>query len=82
MGIGITKKKLKGIFFRINLLRSGHYKKQIITMAQFSNFESTIIKRLKNLTIINRIFLLFDIFHYRRSLRDCILMIILLFVIK
>lgn len=81
-GIGINKKKIISFKKRLKIILSGKYRKSILDLAKVVNFNNDTINKLKRYNILDRVKLLFQTKHFRRSLIDTVLLKVILIIMK
>ena len=81
-GFGLSKKKIGSIKKRLKLITNGYYRNSILNIARISGMNNWIIRCLKRLNFFDRINLILNVSHFRRSRLDCFFLFIILLIIR
>ena len=81
-GIGINKNKIISLKKRLKIILSGKYRKSILDLADITKFKNHIIFKLRRYNFFDRIKLLFQTKHFRRSSIDAVLLKFILIIMK
>jgi rhamnosyltransferase len=81
-GFGLSKKKIDSIKKRLKLVTSGYYRNSILNIARISGMNNWIIRCLNRLNFFDRINLILNVSHFRRSKLDCFFLVLILLIIR
>lgn len=81
-GFGFSKKKINGIKKRLQMIVKGNYRNSILNLAKLTKLDNWVIRCVKRLNFFDRLKLILNIYHFRRSKLDCLFLIVIFFLMK
>ena len=81
-GFGLSKKKIHSLKKRLKLVTNGFYRNSILNIARISGMNNWIIRCLDRLNLFDRINLILNVSHFRRSKLDCFFLVLILLIMR